>query len=117
MNKKKDVIDKTAGRIIFLRGKRIVLCALQKERHLENSTRWVNDPENRRTLFLQQPLAPENNSSWLEHAAQGNTNQTFAIELLDGTHIGSMGLHKINWIDGTTTTGAVIGEKKYRGKG
>jgi RimJ/RimL family protein N-acetyltransferase len=36
---------------------------------------------------------------------------------VSGKPIGTMGIHSINWKDRTATTGALIGEKEYWGKG
>jgi RimJ/RimL family protein N-acetyltransferase len=41
----------------------------------------------------------------------------FAIELLDGTHIGQSGIHGISVRHGFGETGSFIGEAKYRDKG
>jgi RimJ/RimL family protein N-acetyltransferase len=40
-----------------------------------------------------------------------------AIETSDGLHIGSLGLHAINWKDRCAELGIVIGDKAYWGQG
>jgi RimJ/RimL family protein N-acetyltransferase len=42
---------------------------------------------------------------------------TFAVETADGVHIGSVGLHSIDWKNRSAELGIVIGEKEYWGQG
>ena len=88
-----------------------------REKHLENVLRWANDPEATRNLSAgDMPLT----RSALEESFRKTTSEndiTFAIELLSGEHIGTVGINRINWKDGTATTGTMIGGPENWGKG
>jgi RimJ/RimL family protein N-acetyltransferase len=60
----------------------------------------------------------ENEEKWI--ASMNSSDRStlmLAIETSEGEYIGNMGLHNINWRDRTATTGTLIGEKNYWGKG
>jgi RimJ/RimL family protein N-acetyltransferase len=98
-----------------LQSARVRLVPPDKEKHMENYLLWLNDYEITENLLLNPPLTRENQAAWFERSSEGEV--TFAIELLDGTHLGSSGIHKINRPVGTATTGCFIGNKEYWGKG
>lgn len=104
-------------RIVFRKGK---LCILRPytEEDAPRVTRWMNDPETTRHLLVRFPQSLAAEREWIQKQPSRHPNDiVFAIETLDGVHIGSMGLHRIDWIHRIATTGAVIGEAEYRGKG
>ena len=53
---------------------------------------------------------------WLENLAENKNDIVLGIEV-KGQLIGTMGIHKINWKDRVAITGALMGDKKYWGKG
>jgi len=104
-------------RVVFLRGDRVILRPLSKS-DLPRLLRWINDPEVRYYLESFMPMSETEEEKWLENLDKRKPNDlVLAIETTEGVHIGNMGLHRINWRDRTATTGAMIGEKEYWGKG
>ena len=105
-------------RIIFLKGSKVILRPLNKETDLESACRWVNDPEVRNYLTVSFPSMLVQEEKWFDNLVKKENEILLAIETLENKNlIGFMGLHKINWIDSNATTGAMIGEKEYWGKG
>jgi RimJ/RimL family protein N-acetyltransferase len=100
-------------------GELVRLVPLEKERHLDNFVRWINDPEVTEWLLKGDfPMSRLAEESWFDAAAKGGGEHiVFAIELLDGTHIGSSGIHFIDFRHGAAKTGSLIGAKEHWGKG
>jgi RimJ/RimL family protein N-acetyltransferase len=65
------------------------------------------------------PLYPGEEREWLENVHKNvHTDQVFGIALVSsGQLIGTMGLHRIDWINRVATTGAWIAAPEHRGKG
>jgi len=63
------------------------------------------------------PKTEEDEIKWIESLSGSDTKIIFMIVIEDGTPIGTMGIHDINYKDSWCTTSAMIGEKKYWGKG
>lgn len=103
--------------VIGVVGPRIRLLPLDKERHLENYLRWMNDPEVTRYLARNWPLTRLEEERWFERVAEDETNLVWAIHDEDDRHIGGTGLHSINWKERSTISGIVIGEKGAWGQG
>lgn len=103
----------------FLKGERVNLVVIDPARHCENGLRWVNDPDVRKFLAGRLfPLGFIAERDWCENASRGCENEIqLAIELKDGTHVGNIGLHKVNWVSRHAETGALIGDGRYRSKG
>lgn len=95
------------------------LVPLDKEKHLANAVEWFNDPEI--TAWITQgdfPLSKAAEEAFFDRVTKPDgTDVPFAIETLEGMHIGFTGTHSIDWRHGTGTTGSVIGVKEYWGKG
>lgn len=104
-------------RIIFLKGHKTILRPLDKQTDLDACVRWMNDPEVRRFISSHLPTYRIAEEKWFDELPDKKENITLAIETMGGKFIGIMGLHRIERKDGTATTGAVIGEKAYWGKG
>ncbi len=103
--------------VIFRRGQKVHLCIVLKA-YLPLITKWINDPEVTRYLGSYMPQYERNEEQWLERLAEKkNTDMVFALVTKNGEMIGIMGLHQINSKDGTATTGALIGEKRFWGRG
>lgn len=98
---------------------RIRLAPLDASRHFENSYRWVNDPAVTGSLMIGwKPVGRLAQREWFDRAERGGGRDVmFAIELLDGTHIGNSGLHGLDMRNGTATTGTLIGAVGEWGKG
>jgi len=111
------MISHKNDKIIFLKGRKVILRPLNKETDLEHITRWINDQEVTQYLFAYLPATKQSEAEWLGSLDKDKDQIVLAIETLNGKFIGSMGLHRINWKDRIATTGAMIGEKTYWGKG
>ena len=103
------------NKVVFLRGQKVTLRPLEKE-DVEKISIWANDPEVTRFLSMTMPLTGGQEEGWIESLSKDDRNIVLAIEV-DGEHIGNMGIHGIDWVHRTATTGAMIGEKDYWGKG
>ena len=98
-------------------GEFVRLVPPDKEKHLDNVMQWANDPGV--TENLQAGDLPMTRIS-LEQSFQREPSKndvTFAIELHNGEHIGTCAINRINWKDGSATTGTMIGAREYWGKG
>ncbi|MCX7686465.1 MAG: GNAT family N-acetyltransferase [Fimbriimonadales bacterium] len=100
-------------------GEKVKLVPLEKERHLENALRWLNDPEvTQWTLVGDFPLTRLAEEEWFDRMMRhSDRDVAFAIETLEDEHIGFTGIHQISWRHGTGITGTLIGRKDYWGKG
>ncbi len=103
-------------KVVFLEGKRIILRPFAKV-DVPTLTRWINDPKVREFITATLPKTEEQEEEWLKNLSSNDNNIVFAIETTEGALIGLMGIHQINWKDRVCTTGALIGEKEYWGKG
>lgn len=103
-------------RVIFLAGRRVELRPLSKS-DIPHLMRWINDPEIRNFIANNFPKMEASEEAWLDHLSKSDTDIILAIVTKKGKFIGTMGIHGIKWVDRTATTGALIGEKEYWGKG
>lgn len=101
---------------IFLEGKMVNLRPFGKA-DIPTLTYWINDPEVRKFLIGTWPQTERQEEEWFNKLGSDDKNIVLAIETKDGILIGSMGIHRIDWKDRVATTGALIGEKEYWGKG
>jgi len=107
---------KTKSQVVFLRGKKTILRPIE-ESDLPLCVKWMNDPEVTHFLKARMPIMLIAEKKWFEKLADSEDNVILAITTLDGRCIGVMGIHRIDWVNRTATTGAFIGEKQYWGKG
>lgn len=107
--------DNQKLKVVFLEGKKVNLRPFSKE-DIPTITRWINDPEVREFVTQIFPQTEKQEEEWVNRGLN-EKGITLAIETKDGILIGSMGLHDIHWADRRVTTGAIIGEKEYWGKG
>ena len=103
-------------------GERVRLVPLDKARHMENALAWINDPDLTETLLSGDvPTTRMAQEAFFERmCAEPGTHPSdilFAVETLAGEHVGSAGLHRIDWRHGTALTGTIIGPHEARGKG
>lgn len=102
----------------MLKGKKVILRPIDIEKDLGNFHKWINDFEVMQ--FLGKPYKPipkEKEKELLQKMLSDDYSVVFAIETMDGKHIGVTGLHKISHFDGTATTGTFIGDKNYWSRG
>lgn len=103
--------------VVFLRGRKVSLRPLERG-DLQNCVRWVNDPEIRDLIKNNWPVTLREEEQWFEGFSKKNRNDMIlAMVTNDGRHIGNMGLHRIDWRGRVATTGTLIGEKDFWGKG
>ncbi len=114
--KKQKVAAKDEAVIIFLRGKKTILRPPQDSDVLLFQ-RWVNDPEVRQFIQRYIPASEKEEREWIEKMGKGSNTDIVLVIVAQGRPIGTMGIHGISWKDRTATTGALIGEKGYWGKG
>ncbi|HZF08084.1 MAG TPA: GNAT family protein [Thermoanaerobaculia bacterium] len=106
-------------------GEKVRLVPLDKARHLENALLWINDPEvTAWTLVGDSPLARLAEEEFFDRVTRGgaaanaaDTDAHFAVETLDGEHIGFSGLHRIDWRNGFAMTGTILGRRDLWGQG
>lgn len=102
--------------VVFLRGQKVILRPLMKS-DMSTVVRWINDPDVREFIEMPFPKTEAEEDEWFRVLGRDDKNIVLAIETLEGAFIGEMGIHRINWIDRVGTTGALIGNKEYWGKG
>lgn len=100
-------------------GEKVRLVPLDRERHLANAVRWINDPEvTRWTLVGDWPLTAGGEEAWFRKADSNPRDEVhFAIESLQGEHIGFSGVMRIEWPSRAATTGSFIGRTDLWGRG
>lgn len=101
---------------IFLEGRKVNLRPFTRT-DIPTLTRWINDPAVRDFLTAILPQTEKQEEEWFNKLGTDDKNIVLGIETKEGVLIGSMGIHQINWKDRICTTGALIGEKEYWGRG
>ena len=100
-------------------GEKVRLVPLDREKHLENALRWFNDPEV--TQWLETGDWPLTRGAEEEffRAAERNDRVSvqFAVENLEGEHVGFSGLRSIDWQSRVAVSGSVIGNRELWGRG
>jgi ribosomal-protein-alanine N-acetyltransferase len=100
-------------------GDRVRLAPLDKGRHLEAALRWLNDPEvTRWTLIGDLPISRLGEEEFFDRMSRGtDTDVLFAVETLEGDHLGFSGMHRIEWRHGFAVTGTILGRTDLWGRG
>ncbi len=111
-------MERGRSEIIFLKGRRVHLRPPQKE-DIQLFLKWFNDQEVSQYLKLFFPMMETGETEWFNelHKHMNEHILLVIVETKSGKPIGTMGLHAINWKDRRATSGAIIGEKKFWGKG
>lgn len=79
---------------------------------------WVNDPELRPYFDRTQYEFLSEEQDWIKGLkGRKNNNQVWGVIDDDGALLGTMGIHGINWINSTATTGSMFGDKSKHNKG
>jgi RimJ/RimL family protein N-acetyltransferase len=100
-------------------GKSVRLRPIERD-DLPRFVAWFGDPEVRRHLGIYLPFSLAQEERWFENMLEQTARQeivVMCIETLDGTAIGNIGLHAINWKDRSAGMGISIGEKAYWNQG
>ncbi|MCC7072332.1 MAG: GNAT family N-acetyltransferase [Deltaproteobacteria bacterium] len=101
-------------------GKRVLLRAMERG-DLPRVQRWMNDPEVLRRIYTYRHLSLDAEERWLQQMGESSSDFVFAIDTHDGTgaaiHIGTTGIHHVDWKNRTCMVGIVLGEARHRGQG
>jgi RimJ/RimL family protein N-acetyltransferase len=87
---------------------------------LPRFVKWFGDPQVRQHLGTYLPFSLAAEERWFESLLARMERQedvVLAIDTADGTHIGSLGLHRINWKDRSAELGILIGDRAYWDRG
>lgn len=100
-------------------GKLVRLRRVDPVRDLDDRYRWMNDPAVTNTLGMRPArLSREEIRKYLElSAATSDSHVEWAIETLDGIHIGGCTIRNLNQTARSAELGIAVGEAEYRGKG
>jgi RimJ/RimL family protein N-acetyltransferase len=109
------------GTVVFLGGKKVYLRPLNAATDLALCQRWINDPQTRPFIGSGSiPVSAEREKQFFEETEDRKFPRNIIMGIVvkaTGKMIGTMGLHDINWIDRSATTGALIGDKTNRSRG
>ncbi|MBP6857671.1 MAG: GNAT family N-acetyltransferase [Candidatus Pacebacteria bacterium] len=104
--------------VIFLQGKRLYLRPLDLS-DLSLVQRFVNDPDVRKYLSSTYPLSKGDEEEWIKRVSSRNPNNIVLAVVLkkDNKFLGTMGLHRIDYVSGIACTGSMLGAKEEWNKG
>ncbi len=102
--------------IVFLLGNKTNLRPVSRE-DIPKILVWINDPEVRQFVSSVVPTTQKFEEDWVDGLCKDKDNIVLVIVTKEGKAIGLMGLHRIDWVNRVATTGALIGDKEYWGKG
>lgn len=105
-------------RIPFLKGKLTTLCVPHKE-DMPKIAEWANTHEIIQYLNSFTPASLEGEMEWYQRITTNTKeNIVFFVVANDSQELlGTMGIHSIDYRSGRATTGAMLGNQKYHGKG
>jgi len=103
-------------KVFFLKGKNVNLRHLNED-DVPVMTHWLNDSEVTQYITINHPMTLEQELEYLKANIGRQDKILLGIETLDGVYIGNISIDKINHVDRTATTGIIIGNKEYWGKG
>jgi UDP-4-amino-4,6-dideoxy-N-acetyl-beta-L-altrosamine N-acetyltransferase len=98
-----------------LRGGRTVLRPLAAS-DLRRCVKWFSDPRVLQFLGRSRPVTLAEEERWFRDYERRTDEQIFAIEVED-THIGNLGIHRIDGTNRKAEIGIVIGEPDYWDRG
>lgn len=100
-------------------GDMVRLVPLDRASHLDNALRWFNNPEV--TAWLETgdwPLTRGAEEEFFRAAERPDRGSVhFAVETLDGEHVGFSALRSIDWQSRVAVSGSVIGRRDLWGGG
>jgi RimJ/RimL family protein N-acetyltransferase len=100
-------------------GDMVRLVPLDKAKHMDNAIAWMNDPEiTAWTLQGDWPVTRLAEEDFFDRMMRETEHDlVFAVETLEGEHLGFSALHRIDWRHGVATTGTVLGRRDLWGQG
>ncbi len=99
-----------------MKQRKVVLRALDAE-HVQRTLKWVNDPAVTTFTGTVFPIGEGENETYWREVQKDHRRASFAVETLDGKHIGNVELRNIDWVSRNAETVVYIGDPEYRGKG
>src|SRR3954453_13272373 len=104
--------------VVGLKGERVRLVPSEASMHLENALRWMNDPEVTARLDHILGVTRRQEEAFFERLETQRVHDLhWAILAEDGSHIGFIALHQIQWRARSGIGGIVIGERSAWGRG
>jgi RimJ/RimL family protein N-acetyltransferase len=100
---------------MILKGKKVILRPVRIS-DARRFVKWLNDENIYKFLQTRKRLTLNDEKKWIKNELKLKPNKNFAIETVEGLHIGSTGL-KINYDHNRAIFGIFIGEKKYWNQG
>jgi len=101
--------------VVSLNSKQVILRPIEKT-DLLLFQKWMNDQGTNKYLTSYLPKRIDDEEEWYKKTIGSSTDIVFSI-VVGNKCIGTMGIHCINYRNGTAITGAFIGEAEYRCKG
>jgi RimJ/RimL family protein N-acetyltransferase len=109
--------ESTTTRVFWRKGKKTMLCPLE----LSDAPvvyRGINNPDSYSYLINTGPRGLGFEEEWIKSKQKlDDKDITVGICTHEGVLIGTMGLHRIDCLNGTATTGSVIFDEEYRNRG
>ena len=103
-------------KIVFYEGHRIYFRPIELEDEAQFRV-WLNDPRNWRTLERRRPLTKTEETEWLKSIHTSPNDVVFGVVVRENDRlIGSVGLHRIDWISRKATFGIQIGNVEYQNR-
>jgi RimJ/RimL family protein N-acetyltransferase len=84
--------------------------------HLSNYCRWFADPEVTAYLDRDTPPSLREEQAWFDTVVASPCDVLWGL-FAEGQHVGSIGLHQINWRDRRAQSGTLIGDKAWWRRG
>jgi RimJ/RimL family protein N-acetyltransferase len=103
----------------IIRGEHVFLRPAERA-DLPTFVSWLNDAEIAETLAVRAPMSLAAEEAWFDAMLekQGKSDYHFVICLRkDDTPIGTIGLHALDFVNGTADFGIAIGEKGQQNRG
>ncbi|MFA4872310.1 MAG: GNAT family protein [Patescibacteria group bacterium] len=82
----------------------------------ERYARWLSDPAVHQFIMRRRVTLREERQ-WIRNIPLRKNDRIFAIDTLEGVHIGTVDLHVINQMDRCAVLGIFIGDKRYWNQG
>ncbi|MHB0879017.1 MAG: GNAT family N-acetyltransferase [Anaerolineae bacterium] len=76
-------------------GKLVRLRAVTKD-DLPRFVTWINDQDVVHYLDFYRPISVEDEERWFSAVANSPSGHLFAVDTIDGRHVGSVGLHRVS---------------------
>lgn len=102
-------------KVVFLSGQKVNLRPRDKQTDLEKCLVWFNDAEITRYLTIRFPVTRLQEEEWFERKKENDVG--LGITTKEGLLIGGIGLHNIDYLNGRTEIGIIIGDKNYWSRG